>query len=201
MTHGSKTPEGNEIRRFSLSLSSIHASNLGLGRLASWADGARLLLSESVTLVAVGFGGQMVAAGHLSVGELVSFLIYADLTARAVRDLLNFRSHLGTIQGTLAPLGELLSRTEPPPPRVAVAPRALLRAITLDNVEFAYATRPASPVLKGLGFEVAAGECLAIVGESGSGKSRTLALMAGFYQPTAGRVLLDGAAPDSRARG
>lgn len=190
-----------ESQRFSVGSQSAHQGHLALGRLASWADGASLLLSESVTLVAVGVGGKMVADGFLTVGELVSFLIYADLTARAIRDLTRFRAQAAMVRGALAPLGELMSRTQNDRAGERNHKGSGRGAIALEDVHFSYPRRPAIPVLRGLTLRVDPGECLALVGESGAGKSTVLALMAGFYAPAHGRVLLDGVPPDRGALG
>lgn len=92
--------EQGETTRFRGIQASAHAANLVMGRLASWADGASLLLSELVTIVALGLGGYMVVSGELTVGALVSFLVYADLVARSSRDLVRFHAHAGQVLGT-----------------------------------------------------------------------------------------------------
>ncbi|MEO0464346.1 MAG: ABC transporter ATP-binding protein/permease [Pseudomonadota bacterium] len=63
-------------------------------------------------------------------------------------------------------------------------------AITFDNVTFGY--EPDRTILKGLSFEVAAGETVAIVGPSGAGKSTIARLLFRFYDPKTGRILIDG---------
>lgn len=198
--------EQGEATRFRGIQASTHAANLVMGRLASWADGASLLLSELVTIVALGLGGSMVVSGALTVGELVSFLVYADLAARSSRDLVRFHAHVGSIRGVLKPLADRLARavvdeasgapSEPlhPVPRAAAA-------VELADVSYVYPARPASPVLTGVSLIVPRGESLAIVGESGAGKSTLLSLIAGFYAPAGGTVWLNGKTPDCGVRG
>jgi ATP-binding cassette subfamily B protein len=64
--------------------------------------------------------------------------------------------------------------------------------ITFDAVRFTYPTRPDVEVLSGLDLEIAPGEVVALVGASGAGKSTVAALVGRLYDPTAGRILLDG---------
>jgi ATP-binding cassette subfamily B protein len=70
--------------------------------------------------------------------------------------------------------------------------RAQPARITLEAVRFAYPTRPDVEVLSGLDLEIAGGEVVALVGASGAGKSTIAGLVGRLYDPTAGRVLLDG---------
>lgn len=64
--------------------------------------------------------------------------------------------------------------------------------ISFQNVRFSYPTRPMDTVLDSLSFDVEAGETCALVGPSGSGKSSTVLLLERFYDPTGGRILIDG---------
>jgi ATP-binding cassette subfamily B protein len=70
-------------------------------------------------------------------------------------------------------------------------PRRLDRGITLEDVSFSY-PGSAEPVLSGLCLDIPAGQTLALVGENGAGKSTLVKLLCGLYQPTSGRILIDG---------
>jgi ATP-binding cassette subfamily B (MDR/TAP) protein 1 len=63
--------------------------------------------------------------------------------------------------------------------------------ITFNNVKFAYPTRPDVPILRGINFQLEAGECVAIVGPSGSGKSTIAALLQRLYEPESGDISVD----------
>ena len=64
--------------------------------------------------------------------------------------------------------------------------------IVFENVHFRYQTRPDVPVLQGLSITVRAGQTVAVVGASGCGKSTIVSLLERFYDPSSGRVSLDG---------
>jgi ABC-type multidrug transport system fused ATPase/permease subunit len=64
--------------------------------------------------------------------------------------------------------------------------------LTLDHISFAYPTRKDVQVLKDISLHIPQGEKIALVGQSGAGKSTIAQLILGFYQPTQGRILLDG---------
>lgn len=64
--------------------------------------------------------------------------------------------------------------------------------LSLENINFSYPTRPDAPVLRGFNLVVEPGTYVALVGASGCGKSTTIQLIERFYDPTAGRVLVDG---------
>jgi len=63
--------------------------------------------------------------------------------------------------------------------------------VKFENVHFTYPARPEHPVLEGINLELRPGKVVALVGPSGSGKSTIAHLIEGFYEPTAGRILID----------
>lgn len=64
--------------------------------------------------------------------------------------------------------------------------------IELKGVRFSYPSRPDAPIFKDFNLKVRAGQSMALVGQSGSGKSSVISLILRFYDPTAGKVLIDG---------
>jgi ATP-binding cassette subfamily B (MDR/TAP) protein 1 len=64
--------------------------------------------------------------------------------------------------------------------------------IELRGVQFSYPSRPDTLIFKDFDFRVCSGKSMALVGQSGSGKSSVLALILRFYDPTAGKVMIDG---------
>ncbi|MEV6877480.1 ABC transporter ATP-binding protein [Amycolatopsis sp. NPDC051128] len=143
-------------------------------------------------------GGLRVAGGQASLAELVGFLLYVTYIAEPMAGLF---AVFAMLQRGLAALqriedvaqlpieaDELASPESPPSTRTPVD--AQTAAIAFRNVDFAY--KPDRPVLRDVSFVVPRHRCVAMVGPSGAGKSTIFALIARFYDPTAGRILLDG---------
>ena len=76
--------------------------------------------------------------------------------------------------------------------RRGLRPQTCRGQISLENVELHYPARPQRRVLNGLSLEIPPGSVVALVGSSGGGKSSVMSLIQHLYEPSAGRVLLDG---------
>jgi ATP-binding cassette subfamily B protein len=96
--------------------------------------------------------------------------------------------------GAMERIGELMDARPgvAVPPNPKPLPRPPRGEVALEGVTFAYPARPDLPALKGLSLHVKAGERVALVGPSGAGKSTVFRLLLRFYDPQAGRVLVDG---------
>lgn len=154
---------------------------------------ARMVLESLAALnvvVVIIVGGFNVMSGRLGWPELLAFL----LAMRAAHGPLNnINNHYLDIQrygASVAHIEQLLQeRSEIQDP---INPHPLIsspQTITADHVTFAFNDKP---VLQNVSFTVRAGETLGIVGPSGAGKTTVLSLLARFYDPGLGRVLLDG---------
>ena len=136
------------------------------------------------------YGANLVATGAVSMGQLLSFLMYAMFVGGALG---SFAELIGQVQKTLGSsvrIRELL--TADTETLGLEAPTVTLRSIAVEHVSFAYPERPDTPVLDGVSLRIDAGERIAFVGESGAGKSTTAALIQRLYLPTAGVIRYDG---------
>ncbi|WP_447553151.1 lipid A export permease/ATP-binding protein MsbA [Vreelandella sp. EE22] len=127
-------------------------------------------------------------------GEFVAFITAAALMIKPVRQLTEIN---GEIQKGLAAAAELFGvMDQPAEPDTGTQPAKALRGdVVIDNVSFRYdADQP--DVLHDVSLHVAPGEMVAIVGRSGGGKSTLVGLLPRFYQPTQGRILIDGVDTD-----
>ena len=136
-------------------------------------------------------GGTMVAHHTLAIGTLVTFFLFLNRFFQPIQLLVQQYNTYQQGQASVVKLRDLVD-TEP---EVREAPDALELppvdgAITFDHVTFGY--DPAIPVIEDVDLSIAAGETVAFVGPTGAGKSTLAKLVTRFYDPTAGRVLIDG---------
>jgi ATP-binding cassette subfamily B protein len=154
--------------------------------------GATSLASYGAAALVLWYGGRLVAAGSLSVGELTSFILYTLFVAISISALANLWSDFARASGASARVFELLDRE----PAIANTGGRQLPQVTgtieLREVDFAYPSRPEAAVIKSLSVTIAPGEVVALVGPSGAGKSTIASLVLRLYDPTGGAVLLDG---------
>ncbi|BBX98723.1 multidrug transporter [Mycobacterium lacus] len=157
--------------------------------LASYFPFVALLCSLATTLVLLD-GGREVQAGVLSVGALVTYLLYVELLFTPIDQLSQMFDGYQQAAAAAARIRSLLST--PPPSSPALRPVGRLHGeVVFDAVNFRYRTREA-PALAGIDLRIPAGQTVVFVGSTGSGKSTLLKLVARFYDPTVGTVRLDG---------
>jgi len=140
------------------------------------------------------YGGWRVLEGHMTVGDLMMFLVYLLMLLEPLATLASsatqFQNSLSGLDRVLDLLGE--AREMPPSPNSLRIDKAQASGrIAFENVSFAY---PGNDVaaLTDINLTVAAGQTVALVGPSGAGKTTLSNLVARFYDPTSGRVTLDG---------
>ncbi len=148
------------------------------------------MLSAIGAVVILYFGSQMVLDDALTVGVMVAFIGYLSSFFDPIQSLSQLYN---TFQSAMAALEKILGVLETEP-ELEDAPNAyplpeLRGDVRFEDVSFGYA---AEPVLEHVDLDIAAGQTVALVGETGAGKSTLAKLVARFYDPDAGRVLLDG---------
>jgi ATP-binding cassette, subfamily B, bacterial len=141
--------------------------------------------------VLLAVGGTMVVQGDLSIGTVSAFLLYVTAFFAPIQQLVALYTSYQQGQASIRKLRELLA-TEPDVREAldAVDLPSVEGDIVLEHVTFGY--DPTQPVLHDVSLHIPAGESLAVVGTTGAGKSTIAKLVARFYDPDAGRVLIDG---------
>jgi ATP-binding cassette subfamily B protein len=162
---------------------------------------ARAVLTALIIGVAAGavvsllwYGASEVITGGMTAGTLSQFLIYAILAASSLGQLSEVWGEVQLAAGAAERISELLDEQPAiaPPQRPEKLPAPSRGELALEDVTFAYPTRPGSNALDDITFTVRTGETVAIVGPSGAGKTTVFMLVQRFFDPQAGRVLVDG---------
>lgn len=183
--------ENAEIARFTRENEAWYGYTAQNARLESINAPMMHLIANLGTVLIVWYGGMLVIQQQLTLGELVAFTTYLAQLVQPIRLLGNTIPMLATGSAAGERIFEILDAV----PEVRDAPAAIelpaLRgAVQFENVSFAYSQRNA--VLKDISFEAKPGQVIALLGTTGSGKSSLINLVPRFYDPTAGRVLIDG---------
>ncbi len=139
-------------------------------------------------------GANDVRNGVMTEGVLIQFVIYSIIMAGSVAALSEIWSELQRAAGATERLVELLHAedtvTDPGQPKSLPLP--VRGEIRFEDVSFRYPARPDVVALDNLSLQVRPGETVAFVGPSGAGKTTVIQLIQRFYDPNAGRVLIDG---------
>nr|WP_295714349.1 ABC transporter transmembrane domain-containing protein [uncultured Halomonas sp.] len=159
----------------------------------AWLTGIAMLVVFAAVGLMLWQGGQAVLDGTMSAGELSAFIFYAVLAAGAIATLAEVAGDVQRAAGAAERLLELLD-TQPAiqsPANPHHLPMPSKGDIVLESVSFTYPGRE-TPALDGFDLHIQPGERVAVVGPSGAGKSTLLALLLRFYDPSQGRISLDG---------
>jgi ATP-binding cassette subfamily B protein len=139
-------------------------------------------------------GSHDVLIGSITPGRLGQFVLYAVFAAAGLGQLSEVWGEVSAASGAAERLFEILhvksSITAPAVPRALPVPAR--GDVVLDNISFAYPTRPDALAVDGVSLSVRAGEKVAIVGPSGAGKSTLFHLLLRFYDPSSGTISFDG---------
>jgi ATP-binding cassette subfamily B protein len=166
-------------------------ANAYTGRVNAIYGPATLMIGILGQAMLLGIGGHMVLNHQLNVAELILFFLYLNRFFAPIQLLVQQYTTLQQGRSSVIRLRELLEIA----PSVNEVPGALTLPtiegrITFENVDFGYL--PGELVLEHVNLEIAPGESVAFVGPTGAGKSTMAKLANRFYDPTSGRVLLDG---------
>jgi ATP-binding cassette subfamily B protein/subfamily B ATP-binding cassette protein MsbA len=184
--------ESYEQERFNQRSKAYADSNLRVMKLWSMYSPSMIFVGSLGSVIILWYGTNEVLNGNLTVGELVAFLGYLALFYVPINQIHSV-NHM--LQHALAAGDRVFEILDAKPevvdlPGLPLPVNKVAGEIIAREVRFHY--RIDIPVLKGIDFEVKAGERIALVGPSGAGKSTLIKLLMRFYDVTGGAVLLDG---------
>jgi subfamily B ATP-binding cassette protein MsbA len=132
----------------------------------------------------------LIVAGTLTAGALTVYLAYLAKFFKPVKDLASMTSTIAQTTVALERIQTILSADDViTDPVDGVDPGRVKGAISFEKVAFGYDD---APILRDVSFEIEPGQVVGLVGPTGSGKSTVLSLLPRFYEPSGGRVLIDG---------
>ncbi len=154
---------------------------------------ATMLVFGAITFV-LWAGAHSVVRGEMTGGQLGQFLVYAVYVAISAASLSEMWGEVQRAAGAMERLVEL-QHAEPTvvaPSDPVPLPSPGRGAIRFESVSFSYPSRPETRALDGFDLDIRPGETVAFVGPSGAGKSTAFQLLLRFYDPSSGRILIDG---------
>jgi ATP-binding cassette subfamily B protein len=187
------TLEGLQRDRYDAAVEDSFRTGVRRMRVRAWMIAAAVVCVFSTVTLVLWLGARSVLDGTMTGGELAQFLSYALFMATAVTALSEMWGEVQRAAGAMERTVELLqsrpSIRTPDNPIELVVTRGKIR---FDHLSFNYPSRPETPALRDVQLDIAPGEAVAFVGPSGAGKSTMFQLLLRFYDPSAGRILIDG---------
>ena len=184
--------------RQDLEVANLEAASHATVEAALKARQVKSLLSPTVSIVVaictgivLWKGTSLIVAGTMTAGALTVYLAYLTKFFKPVKDLASMTSAIAQTTVALERIQTILSADDVIHERAdATDPGRVKGAITFEHVAFGY--EEDTPVLRDVSFSIEPGQIVGVVGPTGSGKSTVLSLLPRFYDPTGGRVLIDG---------
>ena len=185
--------EERESRRFDVAVEAVFSLAKKRDAVQSIMIAGMLFFTLVITTLVFWQGVNDVFEGRMTPGTIAAFIMTGMLVADALGSLTEVHGDLMRGAGAASRLVELQSVTTAlSAPALPISVRQpVLGAITFENVSFSYPSRPTVSALDSFNLTIIPGETVAVVGPSGAGKSTLFQLVERFYDPTAGRVLLD----------
>lgn len=183
--------EAYEIDKFNLHNEDYKQKNMAAAQVSkkylSWLEG----LANSLTGISLLLGGLFVIQGKMTIGDLVVFNGFLWMLNQPMRMSGWLVNDIQRFNASSIKIRELLNSTS----KIAVTNdriEEIIGDVEFENVSFHFSDSPDKEILTDISFKVKAGQTIGILGETGSGKSTLVNLIARFYDPTSGNVLIDG---------
>jgi subfamily B ATP-binding cassette protein MsbA len=183
--------ESYETARYSESMQQTFASTMRLALFRAAFGALMAFLGFSAIAAILWFGGQEVIEGDLTVPQISGFLIYGVSIAASLGGLAGLYGQFREALGSIRRVFEVMDIEPSIKDRPAAQPMPLIEGrITFEDVTFQY--EDGLTALADINLDIAPGEIVAVVGPTGAGKSTFINLVPRFYDPTAGKISIDG---------
>jgi len=188
------TLEELHTRRYDVAVEESFNTAVKRTRVRAWLIALAIMTTFSAVTLVLWLGARAVLHGTMTGGDLAKFLSYAIFMGTSVGALAEMWGELQRASGAMERTVELLESR--PSIVVPADPQPLnlneRGQISFEHLTFSYPSRPDARALDDFHLEVAPGETLAFVGPSGAGKTTVFQLLLRFYDPTSGRIWVDG---------
>jgi ABC transporter fused permease/ATP-binding protein len=195
----------NTVKAYTNELFEIGRYKTSLGRAVKAALSAANYRGAFISFIIIGlfggiilviwYGATLVQNGDLTIGELISFIIYTVFIGASVGGLGELYGKIQSALGATERIQEILAEPEEPTDK-SLRPLSEVRRvkgdISYNQVAFSYPTRPDIQVLRDINFNIRSGEKIALVGPSGAGKSTIVQLLLRLYDVSHGSIIVDG---------
>ncbi len=186
--YGREDFEEDKLRQ--VSIKTLHAA-MKARRVKSSISPVVAIIISICTAFVLWRGASLVLNGVMTIGALTIFISYIARFFSPVKDLAKMTSTIAQVTVALENVETILKTdTVIPQKSTALHPGHLQGDIHFENVHFSY--KPGTPVIKNFNLEIHHGQRIGICGPTGCGKSTIVSLIARFYDPVSGRILIDG---------
>ena len=192
------TNEMKEATRYGQSITSVINIALKTARFRGAFISFIIFALFGAIVAVIWYGTTLVGNGLISVGDLLSFVLYTTFIGGSIAGLGDIYSQFQRTIGASERIIEILDEKEEP--YVKEEPKekdshqnvSLKGKIDISDLHFNYPTRPDMEVLKGINLSIQEGQKIALVGHSGAGKSTIIQLLLRFYDPLSGSIKING---------
>ena len=185
--------EWYEIARYNGKIKEVVAIAIKGGKYRGYFASFIIFCLFGAIVAVVWFGVRLSISGEMSVGQLISFVLYSTFVGASFGGIAELYAQIQKAIGATERVFELLDES---PEKINSVQNAVTQKIkgdvTFKNVGFSYPSRKEIKVLKDVNFTAQFGQKIAIVGPSGTGKSTIASLLLRFYNVDSGEILVDG---------